>query len=185
MKRLTIAMGVGVLAGTITWAQGQPAATTGTRSSSTASATLRDTQGHSIGHVQLRQTPQGVLLKLELKNATPGIHGVHVHEVGRCERPSFESAGGHFNPTGREHGFVSPLGPHAGDLPNIEVPSTKQLSVEYFMPEVTIEPARDSLLDADGAALVIHAHSDDYASEPAGESGVRLACGEFVASNSR
>jgi Cu-Zn family superoxide dismutase len=80
---------------------------------------------------------------------------------------------------------VSPLGPHAGDLPNIEVPSTKQLSVEYFMPEVTIELGRNSLRDADGAALVIHAPATIYASEPAGESGARLACGEFVASNTR
>jgi Cu-Zn family superoxide dismutase len=169
---------MGILAATGAWGQEQPAATTGTHADM-ASALLLDAQGRGVGQAQLRQTPHGVLLRLDLKNATPGIHALHFHEVGRCDRPSFESAGAHFNPAGHEHGLLNPRGFHAGDLPNLDVPSTQQLSVEYLVADVTLTPGPQSLLDADGAALVMHAAQDDYASDPAGESGNRIACGQL------
>jgi Cu-Zn family superoxide dismutase len=159
--------------------------TSGTRPGATAGANLIDTQGRSIGEARLQQTPHGVLLKLDLRNATPGVNGLHIHEVGRCEGPSFESAGGHFNPTDRQHGFLNPRGPHAGDLPNIEVPSTTQLSLEYFLPDVTIEPGPQSLTDANGSSIMMHAGKDDYMTDPSGESGERLACGQIVRAETR
>ena len=145
-----------------------------------ARAPLMDAQGRSIGLADLQQTPHGVLLKLTLTNATPGIHALHIHDVGQCTRPSFDSAGGHFNPLGRQHGFLNPRGPHAGDLPNIEVPPSLRLSIEYMVEDVTLRPGPQSLLDGNGSAIVIHAGGDDYATDPAGHAGERLACGEIV-----
>jgi superoxide dismutase, Cu-Zn family len=162
-----------------------PSSATPPRPMATASANLVDAEGRSVGQALLQQTPHGVLIKLELKNATPGVHGLHIHDVGRCDRPSFESAGGHFNPTKQQHGFLNPRGAHAGDLPNTEVPSSTQLSVEYFVADVTIEPGPRSLADANGSSIVIHAGKDDYASDPAGDSGNRLACGQIVRSEAK
>ena len=79
----------------------------------TAAAGLMDGSGRGVGQARLQQTPHGVLLRLDLKNATPGVHGLHIHDVGRCDVPSFESAGGHFSPDRRVHGFSDPAG-HAG-----------------------------------------------------------------------
>jgi Cu-Zn family superoxide dismutase len=148
--------------------------------STMATATLTDARGGGVGEARLQQTPNGVLLMLDLRNATPGVHALHIHEVGKCDAPSFESAGGHFEPAGRAHGFLNPRGPHAGDLPNIHVPDAKRLSVEYLITSVTLDAGPRSLLDANGSALVIHAGKDDYTSDPAGEAGDRLACGPIV-----
>ena len=148
----------------------------------TAGAALADSQGRAVGQALLQQTPHGVLFKLELKNATPGIHGLHMHDVGRCDPPTFESAGGHFNPARREHGFFNSNGPHAGDLPNIAVPNSTEHALEFFLTDLTIEPGPHSLMDGNGTAVVIHARPDDYSSDPAGESGDRLACGVLARS---
>jgi Cu-Zn family superoxide dismutase len=183
MKRLTLTIGIALIVWGMPSAHGQVPA--GTRPAATASATLVDTQDRSVGQAHFQQAPHGVLLKLDLKNATPGVHGLHLHDVGRCERPSFESAGGHFNPSNRQHGFLNRSGPHAGDLPNIEVPATTQFSGEYFLADVTIETGQQSLIDNNGSSIVIHAGKDDYATDPAGESGDRLACGQIVRSDTR
>ena len=106
----------------------------------------------------------------------PGAHAFHIHEVGKCE-PPFESAGKHFNPTGKQHGKDNPAGPHGGDLPNIEVPSTGRVKIDVTVKDVSLDGGRAGLLDADGAALVVHEGVDDHKSDPAGNSGKPLACG--------
>lgn len=146
----------------------------------TASATLIDAMKRQVGEARLQETPHGVLLELKLTNVTPGPHALHVHEHGTCDAPGFTSAGGHFAPGDQAHGFLNADGPHAGDLPNIHVPSTLELSLEYLIPDVTLRAGPTSLLDADGSALVIHAGPDDYVTEPAGDAGERLACGAIV-----
>jgi superoxide dismutase, Cu-Zn family len=145
-----------------------------------ANATLVDAEGRNIGQARLQQTPHGVLLKLELRNVPSGVHAVHVHEVGRCDAPTFESAGAHVASPGRQHGFLATGGFHAGDLPNIDVPATKNFAVEYFVRDVTLDAGAATLLDADGSAVVIHAGKDDYVTNPAGGSGDRIACGRIV-----
>ena len=172
---LTIAAGFLVWSGS---AVAQSPARTG--SSATAAAVVMDTSGRAIGQARLQESSHGVLLILELKNATPGVHALHIHEVGRCEPPSFASAGDHFTYDRRAHGFLNPGGPHAGDLPNIYIPTSTELSLEYFIPSVTLGAGPRSLLDADGSALVIHSGKDDHASDPAGGAGDRLACGPIV-----
>jgi len=142
----------------------------------TASAVLRDASGKEVGAATLTVTPSGVLISLDLTAVPPGEHGFHVHTTGKCEPPDFKSAGPHFNPDQTKHGFMTPEGPHAGDLPNLHVPADGKLQVEVLEPNVTLS-GEAPLLDADGSALVIHAGADDYKTDPAGNSGNRIACG--------
>jgi Cu-Zn family superoxide dismutase len=142
----------------------------------TAHADLRDVNGNSIGTITLTQTPHGVLVTGDLTGLPPGIHALHVHDVGRCE-PPFTSAGGHFNPTMRAHGFKAPMGSHAGDLPNFAVSANGSAHVEKYTRDLSLAPGPMSLFDADGASIVVHAGPDDYVSDPAGNSGPRIACG--------
>jgi len=138
-------------------------------------ATLRDREGRTVGEATLRQTPHGVLIQVGFEGLIPGTHAFHLHETGECERP-FTSAGGHFDPHGVAHGLLDPDGAHQGDLPNIHVPSSGDLTLEILAPGVQLE-GEIGLMDADGAALVVHEGPDDYASDPAGAAGPRLACG--------
>ncbi|MDF1502081.1 superoxide dismutase family protein [Roseisolibacter sp. H3M3-2] len=142
----------------------------------TARAEIRDAEGRSLGTMTLSQTPHGVLVSGELTGAAPGVHAIHFHDVGRCEAP-FTSAGGHFNPTQRVHGFRIPAGYHAGDLPNFTAPASGNVRVDLFSDRVTLGTGPTSLLDTDGSSIVIHATADDYATDPAGNSGGRIACG--------
>jgi superoxide dismutase, Cu-Zn family len=142
-----------------------------------ASATLSDSQGRSVGQASLSEASAGVLIKLNLQNVPPGPHAFHVHAVGKCEGPDFMSAGGHFNPTAAKHGLLAASGPHAGDIPNLIVPADGKLSAEVLVPSVTLAGGAKSLFDADGSALMVHATADDYASDPAGNAGARIACG--------
>lgn len=107
-----------------------------------------------------------------------GAHAIHVHAVGKCEAP-FTTAGPHFNPASKRHGFQSPQGPHLGDLPNIDTPAAGQLRFEFLLPGVSLK-GTNALLDADGASIVIHAGRDDYKTDPSGDSGSRTACGALI-----
>lgn len=141
-----------------------------------AQAILHDRSGKQVGAVTLQDTPNGVLVRASLEGLPPGVHAFHIHEKGVCQ-PPFTSAGGHFNPTGKEHGFLNPRGPHAGDLPNIVVPASGQLKLEVLDPWVHVGHGEANLLDADGSSLVIHQGPDDYRTQPAGDAGERIACG--------
>ena len=143
----------------------------------TATAQVKNGSGVDVGQVEFRRTPNGLLLKVELHNLPPGVHGMHIHETGRCEAPDFKSAGGHFSPDGREHGIFNVRGPHAGDLPNVHVAKTGDLTLELFIPTLRLAAGPSSLLDQDGSAFVIHASADDYSTDPAGNAADRIACG--------
>ncbi len=141
-----------------------------------AFAVLKDASGKEVGRAVFTATPGGVLLDLSLTAVPPGVHAVHIHAAGKCEPPDFKSAGAHLNPDQTKHGLMNSEGPHAGDLPNIHVPAGGKLEVEILDPLVSIGQEA-ALLDADGSALVIHAGPDDYKTDPAGNSGDRIACG--------
>lgn len=144
----------------------------------TASADLIDKDGKSIGSAQLTQGPQGVLIEVRVQGLPDGDHGFHIHAVGKCDPPAFESAGGHFNPDHKKHGLLNPDGPHAGDFPNVHALGAGRVIVEVLAADVTLrEGEPNSLLDEDGSALVIHADRDDLRSDPSGNSGARIACG--------
>jgi Cu-Zn family superoxide dismutase len=141
-----------------------------------ASAVLKDAQGAEVGKATLTTTPSGVLISLDLTALHAGEHAFHIHAVGKCEPPKFESAGPHFNPDSTKHGLMNPQGPHAGDMPNLHVPEGGKLQVEVLNPTVTLS-AESALLDQDGSAIVVHAGADDYRTDPAGNAGDRIACG--------
>jgi Cu-Zn family superoxide dismutase len=145
-------------------------------SAAEAHAVLKGGDGKALGKVTLRDTADGVLLQAALEGLPAGEHAFHVHAVGKCE-PPFKTAQGHFNPTGKQHGYLNPNGHHAGDMPDIHVPDSGNLSVEVFLPNVSVDKGDRRLLDGDGAALMIHAGPDDYKSDPAGNAGDRIACG--------
>jgi Cu-Zn family superoxide dismutase len=135
-------------------------------------------KGDKIGTAELTQVVEGVKINVEVSGLTPGKHGFHIHETGKCDPPDFKSAGEHFNPGGKEHGFLNPQGPHAGDLPNIEAGLDGKVKAEMINLKVTLEKGKpNSLLKEGGTALVIHEDPDDLKSNPSGNSGARVACG--------
>ncbi len=143
----------------------------------TATAALKDANGKDVGTVTLMQAPGGVLVKLSGSDLPAGEHAFHVHAVGKCE-PPFTSAGGHFNPGARKHGLMAAEGHHAGDMPNLFIPASGELTVEIMNDAITLEKGKpNSVFDTDGSAVIIHAGKDDYRSDPTGEAGGRVACG--------
>ena len=144
----------------------------------TAKALLYNTKSELIGEVSLKETESGVELSAIANSLPPGVHGIHIHEVGKCEAPSFESAGAHFNPTQKKHGIENPAGPHAGDLPNITVDDEGEVQLNFVTPEFTLKKGeKNSLFDMDGSSIIIHEKADDYKTDPSGNSGARIACG--------
>ncbi|WP_458758721.1 superoxide dismutase family protein [Afipia sp. TerB] len=150
---------------------------TGIASAQSARAVLKDAGGKTVGDINMTQVTDGVLIKIDAKGLPPGEHAFHVHAVGKCE-PPFNSAGGHFNPENKKHGMMAKEGHHAGDMPNLVVPSSGDLTVEMVNTAVTLEKNKpNSLYQPNGTAFVVHASPDDYKTDPAGNAGGRIACG--------
>ncbi|MEQ8344727.1 MAG: superoxide dismutase family protein [Sneathiellaceae bacterium] len=146
------------------------------------SANMINTSGDLVAKVSLERVAQGTHVVLSGNGLPPGIHAFHIHETGTCDpADGFKSAGGHFNPGGTQHGWNNPAGHHAGDLPNVHVGENGVAAVEVFMAVDVLAAGTGNLLDADGAAMVMHQGADDYASDPAGAAGDRIACGVIKA----
>ncbi len=147
-----------------------------------ASATLINAQGATIGTAWFTARPDGsITIDIAANGMPPGNHGIHLHAIGSCDAPAFESAGGHFNPTARQHGLENPAGPHGGDLENILATSGGHVSARSTTSRATLGAGSASILDADGTAIVIHATADDNRTDPSGNSGARIACGVIKA----
>lgn len=153
----------------------------------TAIATIVDDDGDEIGKVELEQVHDGVLMRVDVRHLPPGEHAIHIHEVGICEPPKFETAGGHFNPAGGHHGLANrdDDAGHAGDLENLVADGSGHSITHRLVRDVTLEPAgkhgSKSLLHEGGTSVVIHAEPDDNTTDPAGASGDRIACGVIMA----
>ncbi len=135
-------------------------------------AEIINDKGKIIGKAEFFALPHGgVLMKINVENLKDGIRALHIHEKGECKPPDFMTAGEHYNPENKKHGFFNPEGYHKGDLPNIQVIKGK-VSLDVLLPHYTIEELK-------GKSIVIHEHQDDYISDPAGHAGKRIACGEI------
>ena len=144
-----------------------------------ARAEIRDSSGRTVAVATATRAVDRLRVRVEATGLAPGSYGAHVHAVGRCDPPGFESAGPHWNPTGRQHGSQNPQGPHLGDLPNLLVGANGEGSFEFAIPGGRLGGGDEAMLDEDGAALVIHAGPDDYRTDPSGNSGARIGCGVF------
>jgi Cu-Zn family superoxide dismutase len=136
--------------------------------------TLKLSDGTDAGTARLVQKGNNVKVELKLRNIPAGLHGIHVHAKGVCDAPDFKTAGGHYNPTGKKHGFKNPDGHHAGDFPeNLEVDMSHSVSTSGTLKNVSL----DELTANGGTAIIIHQKEDDMMTDPSGNSGNRIACG--------
>ncbi|MGK2960910.1 MAG: superoxide dismutase family protein [Gemmatimonadaceae bacterium] len=146
-----------------------------------ASASIRDVSGQDRGTAEIWQDRDNVIhVGVQVTGMPAGPHGIHFHETGTCSASGttpFASAGAHFNPLGRQHGLDHSAGPHAGDAPNFTVAADGTGRATFTTDRVSLTNGSTTLFDADGSSIVIHAGADDQISQPAGNSGSRIACG--------
>ena len=143
-----------------------------------ATAVMKDAKGNTVGVTIFTEDTNGLVrIKVDVKCLTPGLHGIHIHNKGKCTTPSFTSAGEHYNPLCNEHGLKNPEGPHAGDLPNLKVGKDGRGHMDITTDRVTLSPGPTTLFTAKGTSLVIHSNDDDQITDPAGNSGTRIVCG--------
>jgi Cu-Zn family superoxide dismutase len=145
---------------------------------------LKTSSGQDAGTATLIQKKKDqVEVKVNVKNLPAGLHGIHIHQHGACDPPDFKSAGAHFNPTEKKHGFQNPEGHHLGDFPhNLAIGMDHQASDEFTLKGVSLDPAAPNSLTANGGtAIVIHEKADDMMTDPSGNSGNRIVCGVIQA----
>jgi superoxide dismutase, Cu-Zn family len=140
---------------------------------------IKNGTGESVGSATFKTVKKGVSVKIEVKNLPVGVHGVHIHQNASCEGPDFKSAGGHFNPDGKQHGFDNPMGHHNGDLPqNLTVQENHVGEATFVVTSISLDKAApNSLFLNGGTSIVIHEKADDMKTDPSGNSGNRIACG--------
>ncbi|MGL4543845.1 MAG: superoxide dismutase family protein [Polymorphobacter sp.] len=147
----------------------------------TTTVQLLGPNGELHGTATLSQTGSATRIQAVVSGLAPGSYAIHLHAVGKCEAPGFTTAGPHFNPTTHQHGTANPAGPHLGDLPNVAVGADGTGRIDALIAALQIRGGAVPLIDADGAAIVVHAGPDDYKTDPSGNSGARIACGALVA----
>jgi len=175
MKAWAYVRAVGVVLGTL--AMASPVCAAASKARAVAHLVGRD--GHPVGLANFIATSHGVLIELDLKGLPPGAHAIHIHTSGnRNAKVAFTSAGPDlsFEPT-KLHGFLAPHGPHPGDLPNEYAAGDGTLHASVISNAVSLGNGKKSIFDRDGASIIVHAKADDYVSQPAGNSGDRIACG--------
>lgn len=154
-------------------AANESAATNEVAAAPSARAEMATSDGTYAGVATITQDGTGLKVSFMSQRLPIGPHAVHIHTTGKCDGPGFESAGAHWNPENKQHGTENPQGSHKGDLPNVTVAGNGTGSIMYTIPNTTLA----DVMDADGAAFMVHADADDNVSDPAGNAGGRIACG--------
>jgi Cu-Zn family superoxide dismutase len=141
--------------------------------------TLKDAKGTDVGTATIKPSGKGVEVELEVKNLPAGEHALHFHQNAKCEPPDFKSAGPHFNPDQKQHGLLNPNGHHNGDMANFTVKPNGTAKATIKDADVVLGTGSEanSLFANGGTSLMIHAGPDDMKTDPAGNSGDRIACG--------
>jgi superoxide dismutase, Cu-Zn family len=116
----------------------------------------------------------GTKIEIWIENATPGTHGIHLHEKGDCSAPDASSAGSHFNPSGHPHAGPADAKHHNGDWGNITIGADGKGHLELTSDMLTVKPGPNSVV---GKAVVFHEKADDLKSQPTGDAGGRYGCG--------
>src|SRR5215831_8902546 len=143
--------------------------------SSKGISVLHPTAGNKVsGTVTFTPVADGVQVHAEITGLTPGKHGFHVHEFGDCSGADASSAGAHFNPTNQPHAGPDAAARHEGDMGNVEADSSGKATLEYVDHQISLTNDQQSVI---GRSVVVHAKADDLKSQPAGDSGARVACG--------
>ena len=168
---LALAAGVGV-------ARGQSTDTSKKSTSTELKVNLVNSQGQPAGTVSFKPVKQGVKMTVKLENIPFGEHGVHIHQNAVCDAPDFKAAGGHFNPSGKHHGFQNPDGHHNGDLPgNVSVGENHKGQASFVLTDVSMDPnLPNSIFANGGTSVVVHEKADDMKTDPTGNAGNRVAC---------
>jgi Cu-Zn family superoxide dismutase len=172
---MKMALGAGLaamafLAGSVAHAQKMP---------KSVMVSMETSDARDAGRILLIGGKNGIQFEVKLQNLVPGEHGIHVHQNPSCDAPSFKTAGGHFNPDGKEHGYDNPKGHHAGDIPlNLHVGDDGMVKQTFFVKGLTLDPkAANSVFANGGTSIIIHQGPDDMKTDPSGNSGAREACG--------
>jgi Cu-Zn family superoxide dismutase len=140
---------------------------------------MTNASGQDVGFAIFKTVKKGVKVKIELKNLEFGLHAVHIHQNAVCDAPDFKSAGGHFNPDGKHHGYMNPMGHHNGDMPeSVSVGEDHTGEATFVLQSISLDPAApNSLFLHGGTSIVVHAKADNQKTDPSGDSGNRIACG--------
>ncbi len=143
-----------------------------------ATASIEARSGSALsGTADFEMHDGQLMITVDLKDAPPGPHAVHIHENGDCSAEDASSAGPHFNPGGHRHGSPDAPEHHAGDLGNINIGEDGTGALMVHSSELTVAGDPAGVL---GRAIIVHEKADDFVTDPTGAAGGRIGCGVIV-----